>query len=60
MKGDNMKVAIDAMGGDFAPEEIVRGAVEAAREYKCQIVLVGDETRILPLLEKAGDWRKKA
>jgi glycerol-3-phosphate acyltransferase PlsX len=57
MKGDNMKVAIDAMGGDFAPEEIVRGAVEAAREYKCQIVLVGDEARIVPLLEKAGDWR---
>lgn len=52
-----MKVAIDAMGGDFAPEEIVRGAVEAAGEYQCEIVLVGDEARILPLLEKEGDWR---
>jgi fatty acid/phospholipid synthesis protein PlsX len=52
-----MKVAIDAMGGDFAPEEIVRGAVEAAGESQCQIVLVGDEARILPLLDKAGDWR---
>jgi len=53
-----MRVAVDAMGGDFAPEEIVRGAVEAAGLYKCEIVLVGDETRILPLLEKDGDWRK--
>lgn len=52
-----MKVAIDAMGGDLAPEEIVLGAVEAAREYQCQIVLVGDEARILPLLDKTGDWR---
>lgn len=51
-----MKVAIDAMGGDFAPEEIVRGAIEAAGEYGCEIVLVGDEARILPLLEKEGDW----
>lgn len=52
-----MRVAIDAMGGDLAPEEIVLGAVEAAREYHCQIVLVGDEARILPLLDKTGDWR---
>ncbi len=53
-----MKVAIDAMGGDFAPEEIVHGAVQAAGEYHCQIVLVGDEARLIPLLEKTGDWQK--
>jgi len=28
-----MKVAVDAMGGDYAPEEIVKGAVMAAREH---------------------------
>ncbi len=33
-----MKVAVDAMGGDFAPRDIVRGAVQAARDYRLDIV----------------------
>lgn len=39
-----MKIALDAMGGDFAPERIVTGAVEAAAAASggCEIVLVGD------------------
>ena len=45
-----MKIAVDAMGGDFAPEQVVFGAVRAARKYKCEIVLVGDEKRILEVL----------
>lgn len=37
-----MKIAIDAMGGDFAPVEIVKGALKAAREYQdAEIILVG-------------------
>ncbi len=36
-----MKIAVDAMGGDHAPEEIVKGAVTAAKEYGVDIVLVG-------------------
>jgi len=36
-----MKIALDAMGGDFAPVETVQGAVLAAREYGIEIVLVG-------------------
>ena len=36
-----MKIAIDAMGGDYAPEEIVKGAVAGAREHGVGIVLVG-------------------
>jgi glycerol-3-phosphate acyltransferase PlsX len=36
-----MKIALDAMGGDNAPAETVAGAVEAAREYGIEIVLVG-------------------
>jgi glycerol-3-phosphate acyltransferase PlsX len=52
-----MKVAIDAMGGDFAPEEIVLGALDAAREYHCQIVLVGDEAKITAALDKHGPWQ---
>jgi len=42
-----VKIAIDAMGGDFAPKEIVAGAVAAAKDNKdVQILLVGDETQI--------------
>lgn len=42
-----MRLAIDAMGGDHAPKEIVLGAVEAVREMKdIQIILFGDEDMI--------------
>ncbi len=41
-----MKVAVDAMGGDHAPQEIVKGAVDAAREYGVGIVLVGPEKTV--------------
>lgn len=42
-----MKIAIDAMGGDFAPKEIVAGAIAAAEEHKdVQIILVGKEQEI--------------
>ena len=51
-----MKIAVDAMGGDFAPEQIVFGAVRAARKYQCEIVLVGDETAIRSVLEREKGW----
>ena len=38
-----MKIAVDAMGGDFAPQNIVEGAVQAAREHGVPVVLVGNE-----------------
>ena len=43
-----MRIAVDAMGGDFAPREIVKGAVEASRGLpsSLEIVLVGDESAI--------------
>ena len=41
-----MRIAVDAMGGDFAPKEIVRGAVDAAKKYDCEIVLIGNEEKI--------------
>lgn len=42
-----MKIAIDAMGGDHAPKEIVLGAMKAISEYKdIHITLVGDESKI--------------
>jgi len=51
-----VKIAVDAMGGDFAPEQIVFGAVRAARKYQCEIVLVGDESAILSVLEREKGW----
>ena len=39
----NVRVALDAMGGDYAPGEVVLGAVEAAREYGFGVFLVGKE-----------------
>ena len=45
------RIAIDAMGGDHAPEEIVAGALLAAAEHPdARLILVGDEARIRPLL----------
>lgn len=44
------KIAVDAMGGDFAPLEIVLGAIQAVREWKIPVVLVGDEEQIRPIL----------
>lgn len=41
-----MRIAVDAMGGDFAPKEIVQGAMDAAKKYDCEIVLIGDEGQI--------------
>lgn len=48
-----VKVALDAMGGDNAPAEIVKGAVEALNENdKLKVVTVGDETAIKAELAK--------
>lgn len=38
-----MKIALDAMGGDFAPRELVRGAWEAYQETAQKIILVGNQ-----------------
>lgn len=51
-----MRIALDAMGGDFAPGPIVAGAVEAVLDQQeLVVVLVGDEARIKAELEKAPD-----
>lgn len=46
-------IAIDAMGGDNAPLEIVHGGIDAAQSG-LNIVLVGDEARLAPILAEAG------
>ena len=43
-------IALDAMGGDRAPEEIVSGAVEAVRSWGARIVLTGRPGQLRPLL----------
>lgn len=53
-----MKIAVDAMGGDYAPDEIVNGAVEAVKAYGCEVVLVGDQEQIKTVLAKYPDWDK--
>lgn len=39
-----MRIAVDAFGGDNAPDEIVKGSVQAVLNFDCEIILVGDET----------------
>jgi len=45
-----IKIAIDAMGGDFGPEPIIEGVVQALEEKNFMPILVGDKTEILSLL----------
>lgn len=47
-----MRVAVDVMGGDFAPVEIVRGALQAVEEYGLAIDLVGDEKQVYAELDQ--------
>lgn len=45
-------VAIDSMGGDHAPDEIIKGVAEASREYDARYILVGDKTKIEQALNR--------
>jgi glycerol-3-phosphate acyltransferase PlsX len=55
-----MRIAIDAMGGDHAPAVTVEGAVLAlARSKEIQVILVGDHSRIEPLLQEAQADRQR-
>jgi len=47
-----VKIAVDAMGGDFAPEMAVKGAILAARAHNINTILVGDEPQVREELEK--------
>ena len=49
-----MRIAIDAMGGDNAPYEIVKGAVQAASRYGVEITLVGDQDAIKRVTPRTG------
>ena len=47
-----VKIAIDAMGGDFGPEPIVKGTIAALKKKRFIPILVGNESEILPLLPR--------
>lgn len=49
-----MKIIIDAMGGDFAPEAPVRGGLQAAKEFGVEILFTGDESAIRRVLKQDG------
>ncbi len=44
--GERPVIAVDAMGGDFGPSVVVPGALEAAREHKLHVILVGDTPKL--------------
>ena len=47
-----MRIALEVMGGDYAPQETVAGAILAAQEYKIKMILVGNEAAIAKEIEK--------
>lgn len=53
-----MNIAVDAMGGDHAPIEIVRGAELAVAEYGCEVTLIGKEDQVVPLVQRSPQWKK--
>jgi glycerol-3-phosphate acyltransferase PlsX len=44
-----MRIAVDAMGGDYAPEEVIKGALDFVRDTDVHLVMVGDEEKIRSL-----------
>lgn len=52
----NLRIGIDAMGGDYAPEAVIKGVVEAVPllDEGSQVVLFGDKERIEELLRAEG------
>lgn len=50
-----MRIALDAMGGDYAPGPNIDGAIAALQAHpELEVVLVGDQPQLEPLLAKAG------
>lgn len=50
----DVRIALDAMGGDHAPAEVVKGAILAAAEFAVDIILVGQEDVVRRELAAAG------
>jgi len=50
-----MKIAVDAMGGDHAPEALIEGALLAGPQCSADILVIGNEARLSSLLAHSGD-----
>jgi phosphate acyltransferase len=50
-------IALDAMGGDHGPDELIAGAIQAVQETDLRVTLVGDGKLIRPCLEKLSPGR---
>jgi glycerol-3-phosphate acyltransferase PlsX len=53
-----MKIALDAMGGDFAPDQVIAGGVQAHRELGIEVIFVGQKDKVDQALAAsgAGKW----
>lgn len=51
---ERIRIAVDAMGGDFAPSSIVDGAAQAAERLGCDVILVGDPPKVKAELARLG------
>jgi len=49
-----MRIIVDVMGGDNAPDEVALGAIQAAKEYGVDMILVGRGVQILECLKNHG------
>lgn len=54
-----LRIAVDAMGGDYAPQEIVKGVMEIINECNGQIILVGPEDRLEEELKQYSFSKEK-
>ena len=54
-----IRIALDAMGGDYAPDAMVKGAAQAVKDMDIHMFLVGQEDKIRPLLEKENYTKEK-
>jgi len=49
-----LKIVVDAMGGDNAPEEIIKGTMQAVEELNVEVIIVGKESLIKDNIDKYG------
>jgi len=53
-----IRIAVDGMGGDFAPEPMVKGTLKALEKFdNIDITLFGDETKMAPFLNNIQDLK---
>ena len=50
-----MKIIVDAMGGDHAPQAVVQGALDAHKAYGTEVILVGRAAEVLKAVENCGE-----